>query len=433
MTKKENPFLNLDEAEIDKAQSSLQCQLVEFTSQSDIQDQLGEAFYIWKNDPELLVEDFEDDIDETTFSKFFDWFIYDFKLINYEKRVIELFKEREGPSLPTIEGLMLDSWTASLLSYFEVEDVAAGNWSKIRDIFTGENFQVHDRASSKHIRHSDIISARTLITGNQCYFSGVVSIYPHNFKSLILRYFLKEFEEYKKAFGKERDLRDYIRDWGYLIGHYLEEIINDPHYITPDGEELKFVAARYKITDRNEVVKILQTENSLSELPGGSKDLNVFSWAGQGAEHFMGTIEVEKTKFVIQCNSNKSLSAARTVFESNLGELIKFEKRYINKASFHVNKKVKNKPQKRLKPPPGVNTKREMNTILDQYYKSWLDAPHDALSGQTPRESLETTEGKQKLIKLIKELKDFYSRAKERGEPYYDVYKLFKELRLEEH
>ena len=96
MAESESDAIEIMQSGIDRAERSLRTKLVDFSYRPEIQSQIGEAFYIWKNDPEAVNEYLdEEDIDDLTFTKFLDWFMYDFKLFNTEKRVIEQFYEEE--------------------------------------------------------------------------------------------------------------------------------------------------------------------------------------------------------------------------------------------------------------------------------------------------------------------------------------------------
>ena len=92
--------VDINEYIIDQTDKELRKKLVDYSERPEIQSQLGEAFYIWKNDPEFTSEDIDEDkIDELTFEKFFDWFLYDFKLIDSEERLAERFYSEEGLEL----------------------------------------------------------------------------------------------------------------------------------------------------------------------------------------------------------------------------------------------------------------------------------------------------------------------------------------------
>jgi hypothetical protein len=101
-------IINLRQYKFEQAERDLRSKLIDFTHRPQIQAQIGEAFYIWKNDPELIQQYYEEEeISDITFTKFFDWFIYDFKLIDIGTSVIELFYEQEADSLSNFEKSIL--------------------------------------------------------------------------------------------------------------------------------------------------------------------------------------------------------------------------------------------------------------------------------------------------------------------------------------
>lgn len=411
--------------------------LIEFTNNPQIQAQMGEAFYIWKDDPDIVDKNLEEAIDDLTFSKFYDWFIFDFKLLDDGKRIIELFVESEGAGLPSVEAEILSTWVGSLNSYFEVEAVIPDERSLlIRDLFTGAAIRVSDAATAAQVKPADIIEARPLDTMGTYYFSGVVSIYPQNFKPIILDFFSEEFKRYRQAVSPNATEEDYIKDWGFLVARYLEEIVRDPRYFTEKGEELQFRSADYDILDRNALVERIRAARGVVELPGGTSELMLFSWLGdtEGDETLKGpiiaTLEIDERRLSIQSHSKKLHEHARILFEKELDGLIKFKKETARGVNTFVPQAKSKKTGSRRRLPTGVRSKKELDDTLNAYYMEWLDSPHSALAGKTPHECLDSEEGREMLIALLKELKEFYEKARDRGEPYYDVGKLFKELRL---
>jgi hypothetical protein len=428
---KTNSVVDLTQYKFDQAEKDLRLKLVDYSHRPEIQSQIGEAFYIWRNDPELLSEDIvEEDIDDLSFAKFFDWFIYDFKLLDSGERVIERFYKEQSGVLSETEKTILDDWMDNLYSFFEVEEVFPKEGCRIRDIFTGETFQVKDSSSSEHISPSDIIAGRPLKTGRNVYFSGVVSVYPQAFKSLIIDFFNREFKEYKKTFGRKQTPKAYLKDWGFLIGLYIEDIIKNPSFITPEGDELLFASAIYSVKSYDKVLKKLREMKPLEEVEGGTDELRLFSWIRRGKNKLLGTIEVEKDKLTIECYSINLLTKAKKLIEKKLGGLITHNEDSVKKLeSFmetptHETTKIK-------KLPSGVKSKGELDTILDEYYDEWVDRPLEILEGKTPRELSRTKKIREKLDSILRELESIYKHARQRGEPYYDVGKLRKKLRLE--
>ena len=71
-----------------------------------------------------------------------------------------------------------------------------------------------------------------------------------------------------------------------------------------------------------------------------------------------------------------------------------------------------------------------MDSILDDYYKQWLDSPLEILEGKSPKQAATTTKGKKQLHTILAELEEIYETAKNRGEPYYNINILRTKLNL---
>lgn len=423
-------IINLRQYKFEQAERDLRLKLIDFTHRPQIQAQIGEAFYIWKNDPEFIQQYYEDEeISDITFTKFFDWFIYDFKLIDIGKSVIELFWEQDADSLSNFEKSILRNWLNCTFSYFDVEGIATNEGCNLRDIFTNESIFVTDNSGSKQIKISDIIGARLITTGKDTFFSGVISVYPQTFKSIILDFYNREFKEFKKTFGKKSNHYDFLKNWGFLIGNYLEHILEHSRFLMPDGDELVFARADYSFVDFNLVVLKTREIKAIQEISGGSDELRVFVLSDIEKKNTNTIIEVEVGKLVIQAHSIDSLNRAKALIEKKLkglishkGDSTKHPDSLINHNSLVTAK------QKKL--PLGVRNKKEMDRILDEYYDDWIDEPIDALNGKSPREALKTKYGRSKLISILSELERLYQHAKKMGEPYYDIKKLRNKLKL---
>jgi hypothetical protein len=423
-------IINLKQYKFEQAERELRLKLVDFSHRPQIQAQIGEAFYIWKNDRELIEQDCEEeDISDITFTKFFDWFIYDFKLIDIGKSVIELFYEQKGDSLSNFEKSILRDWLNSTFSYFDVEQVATNEGCYIRDIFTNEAIFVTDNSASKQVKISDLIGARLITTDKNTYFSGVISVYPQTFKSFIIDFYNREFKEFKKTFGKKTSHYDFLKNWGFLIGNYLEHILEHSRFLTPDGAELVFARADYSFVDFNLVVSKIREVKTIQEISGGSDELRVFVLSNIEKKNVNTIIEVEVGKLAIQAHSIDFLNRAKTFIEKQLKGLISHK----GDSTKHPDSLIKDNSlvaAKQKKLPFGARNKKEMDRILDEYYDDWIDEPIDALNGKSPREALKTKYGRNQLISILSELERLYQHAKKIGEPYYDIKKLRNKLKL---
>jgi hypothetical protein len=68
--------------------------------------------------------------------------------------------------------------------------------------------------------------------------------------------------------------------------------------------------------------------------------------------------------------------------------------------------------------------------FLDYFYERWVNEPMDVLQGKTPLEASRTKSGRRKLQTLLSELQKVENSRKRKGEPFYDLSRLWRRLRL---
>jgi hypothetical protein len=422
--------IDIAQYKYDQAEKDLHVKLVEYSERPEIQSQLAEAFYIWKDDPDFTDEEItEDNVDDLTFEKFFDWFLYDFKLLDSGERVIERFYDDEKGTLSDIEESIIRGWLESVYSFFEVEEVSPGKYCRISDLILNDEIKVYDSSSSNKLKPSDIIGARPLKAGKNTYFSGVISVYPAAFKKSITDYFESEFNLYRKSRGPERDISEYLREWGFHISNYAEEMANNPQLVTPEGEELVLASATYRIKDNSRALKKIGGIKPLKELSGPDDEIRIFSLENEEGTEILGSLEVADKTIKLESYSLNMLNKAKSMIEKELGDHIEFLEDRTKGLDSYI-RKEKQEKIKLNKLPPGVKSLKELEKELDDYYSGWIDQPLQALNGKTPRQAAKTSEGRKDLHLVLNELENIYKHAKMSGEPYFDLNKIRKKLKL---
>ena len=421
--------INISQYRHDQAENELRMKLVEYSERPEIQSQMGEAFYIWKNDPDFIAEDITDDqIDDLTFEKFFDWFLYDFRLLDTGERVIEKFYNDQREALGGEEKSIIKGWVDSPYSFFEVENVVHGEYCDIRDLLLNRELRVRDASSSRQLRKSDIIGARPIPAGDNVYFSGIISAYPAAFKNIILEYFESEYRRFRESRGEGAEKKGFLRDFGFQISNYADDLARNPHFITPEGEDLVLASAVYKIGNREEVLKRLESIKSLTLTTKPEDEIKIFSLEKNGENDLAGAVEVEEDRITIETYSLQMLGRAKTIIERELSGLIEHSEDKTKGMESYKNEKKENTKLDRL--PPGVKNRKELDRSLEEYYAKWIDIPLQALNGLTPRDASKTSEGRRDLSRVLNELESFYEHARMRGEPYFDISRVREELKL---
>lgn len=430
--------MDMSKYKLDQAEQELRSKLVEYTERPEIQSQLGEAFYIWRDDPDFLADDItEDEVDDLTFEKFFDWFLFDFRLLDNGERIIERFYKDERGTLTELEDKMIGEWRENVYSFFEVLEVVPGESCTIRDLFDNNKYTVRDTSSSKKLKASDVIGARPLGAGELTYFSGVISVYPATFQEIILEFFNSGFRDYRREHGNPGTKRDYLKDYGFQIGHYLEDFVRNPRFVSSGGEELVLASSLYSVSDEKAVLKKLRGDKAFEELSAPVDEIKIFAFEDAGDHAASGTLEIENGDLRVQCYSRDMLGRVKARIEKDLGKLVSHREDTLKNLENFIGSKegnkeiksVKKSSKKARKLPPGVKNNKELDRELDDFYTEWLDQPHPALGGKTPREAASSGE-KTALLHILGELESYYTHALERGEPYFDIAKIKKQLNL---
>lgn len=422
--------IDIAQYKFDQVEKELRMKLVEYTERPEIQSQMGEAFYIWKDEPDFIgAEITEDNVDDLTFEKFFDWFLYDFKLLDSGEGVIERFYAEEKETLSEAEEAIIRGWLESVFSYYEVDEVVPGKCCKISDLILKKELTVYDYSSSKKLKCSDIIGARPLKAGDHTYFSGVISVYPAAFKNLIADYFEIDFKVYRKSRGQDRDKNDYLRDWGFHMSNYAEDLANNPQFITPKGEELVLASAIYLVKDNSEVMKKIGSIKWLKQVSGPDDEISIFSLENENGNEILGSLEIADNRIKIESYSHSMLIKAKSMIKKELGGNIDHLEDLTKGPDSYI-RKDKQEKMRLNKLPPGVKSLKELEKKLDEHYAEWIDQPLRALNGKTPREAAKTSEGRKGLNLVLNELESIYEHAKMRGEPYFDLNKIRKQLKL---
>lgn len=420
---------NVDQQELlENSENDLKLKLVEYTERPEIQAQTAEAYYIWKDDPHMIIEfTSEEDIDDHTFTKFLDWFMFDFKTFDQQKRVIELFYEDERSELTGAESELLESWINSYQSFYELVQ-KDGSYCRIKELFTGNEVTVKDSNTSSSASVSDILFARPLKTGNTYYFSGAISIYPNIFKQTILEIFEKEYSEYKIIYSSDSAKEQFLRDWSYLVANQIDDVVKHPQFLNKDGEEFIISTSKYRINDIDQVSSELNSIKNIKEITESSSSFRAYILDRTKNNKYYANIEIENDLLTLRCNSRKKLNTARADLEKHLGELLHhLDDAFTELPRFDTDKKPTGKKKQEL-PSDNINEK-ELERELDNYYEKWIETPLESLGGITPLEAMKTDDGKEKLENVLKELENIYDHAKKVGEPFYDIRKLRDKLK----
>ena len=236
-----------------------------------------------------------------------------------------------------------------------------------------------------------------------------------------------------------------------------------PKIVTPEGHELVFARARFTVTDAQAVADRLGAalefdcagpdaehpealhynwlergrprvaEGLRSKLGGllGRQRKEVGGELEQDSYRALGSVVLWPNRLELECMSRERLTAGKALLTQILGNLIT-----PRGDTFETLEQAMSKPEKRPRrqaPTPEIPPEVEAEVLqqfVDKHYATWPDIPLPALGGKTARQAVRTPAGRKQVAEILKQLEFNEEHKRRRGEPYYDVNRLRRELGL---
>ncbi len=416
---------------IEKAENNLREKIFRFSEEPRFEADIKDA-------NNLFFEGREPD--EGDMELFIDWFIYDYRLKDYGKSIIEMFYLEKLQNFSNLEIEILEDRQNTVLGIYEVTGIERGRGVYIKDIFDNAEKFVDDVNSSRGMNIWDIVTLREITVGGKHCLSGAACILPQSAKDGIIQYAKEEFIDFKKE-KAGATWRDFMKDLGYTFIKFVHRKAAQPiQFTTPEGDPIIFAKAIYKVVHYERAVDALQDIPGFEILDSGQDEIH-FGWfvevtetnpeAGrfvfqttfiteEGEEHYnsMGDITINSNQLTLSCLSSERLKRGKNLLKA-LGDVIEFQSESEEFPDLEGGKY--STPEIGLEDPVLEEIKRK---LLEDHYRNWVDMSIPFLNGRTPRECSKTPEGKVKLEELLKVLENAEARKMRSGQPGYDVSKL---------
>jgi hypothetical protein len=151
----------------------------------------------------------EDKSFETRMNGMLDHYLYDFRPPGSAETTIEIFMREAAGELTTDELSMYRVLAKNIHGLFEVRRVKAAEEIRLRDLFTGGEYDVTERRHLVGLEKGDLLEARLLPFDGQLYFSGAFLYHPPEVRKQILAEVKRMKKEAAKT-GGEVDVRGFI-------------------------------------------------------------------------------------------------------------------------------------------------------------------------------------------------------------------------------
>lgn len=187
---------------------------------------------------------------------------------------------------------------------------------------------------------------------------------------------------------------------------------------TPEGDPVAFIQIRYRHAAQDEVCRILEgaADFELTEEGGPDEDgaygitwYEIRSDASTTREpigrRILGQLTLLPDELVVETTSRRRADICRQRLKDLLGDRIDF-----------VDLERKDLEQMMREPGPAESLEsielppEAMAEIEEQMLRQWIDESIPALGGMTPREAVETPEGRRKVLDLLAQFEEMRKR-----------------------
>ncbi len=362
---------------------------------------------------------------------FGEWLVYDWEPEeDGEKKIIDLYMEKARGLSEDYKDILFRMKDA-LISLYEIQEVFYGEGLLVKDILSGEEYNVKEKTASMGLVKWDIFAARLLRLDDNVILSGCLYHYPAARKDTIINHIKKYFKDYQKKHA-QGDIHGFLRRNSNIFNFYWCESFRNPFrptLMTTTGEPVVFSVAIFEICDRDVVLKGLKKISEFEETEKG-----VMRWLGKpkanDSSTILGIVRIQGNKLKLECNSRERLERGKVLLINNLSGSISHKVDTVQ----DIYQAMKNMPIPPQNIESGIPKEIEMemyNQLMRKHYERWLDEEIPALGGNTPLETVGRPHGKKKVAELLKGIENMEERRKLKGEPWFDTSWLWEKLGLE--
>lgn len=392
---------------------------------------------------------------------FQEWYFFDYPTHKDGERIIDILATEKQRILDPVERQMLDDWRATnRLRAFEVLNVQPGIGETVQDLLTGETMELNDISISRTASRWAIVFARPLLTGGRWHFTGGGTVHEPKRKDDIKAFLQGEWDVYRQA-QPDATPDEFYRDRSLALYRFSRQPpppLGPP--ITAEGHPVIVASATYRVENANEIFDRLDQAQEFqyvgqsepypgadmftwlqrgrshvpeSPVEGGSEQLMLSGeWTlgpGQPTYRTLGDLFLWKDRMRLECLSRERLAAGKSL----LGQIVG---RWVN----HIRddfRDIEDVTAQQPRPSPSTDRDSESRVarplqqeLIEQRYMAWADTLIPALGQRTPRQAVQTPEGRAQVIEILKQLEYNEAQHSRRGEVAFDVDKLRDELGL---
>ena len=338
--------------------------------------------------------------------------------------IAQRFLDEQGASLPDSDRRWLQAQLASWLSIWEVERIDSGSSMSLRDVLTGEKRTVIDVAASMSCSVHTNLLARIVDFDGMSYLCGT---HPATLPPFLgdmaanrarnkLR--VKRRPSTRRLRGSSGALT--VFDAWEKVLELVDQSLKEQKLTNTDGDSLLGVtdrftfepAARDEILDR--IVRIPGAERVAEKRVILTRD-----------DILVASVEFESARLKVESNSVQRGDSVRDTIQRSCAELVRFHSRALaDPLSERYQDEV-------IEHGSIERSSDEIALVLEykkRHYANWIDEPIPLLRNLTPRQAMQSDEGRSALDLLLRDMQ--YRESQLPQQEQFDMNSLRRELGL---
>jgi hypothetical protein len=360
------------------------------------------------------------------------WSVHHFEIRG--RTVRDWFLEELSADLSALEREWLSAQEQTWLSVWEVIDVRVGESLTLEDQLTGEVRLVPEKLGSIDLVRRDTILGRVTAFDGSALLCGTHPrpLPPADAAEVVRR--ARSRLRRKRAVDVDRLKNEkigvyLIRRWEEAVAELDRRRAVPPAFRNTDDDPLLLTVDHFELdpADRYDVEALLSTLPDV-EPPEVDDDESVLVFLRTGDATMkptvIGVARLSPKRMQIESNSRQRADTLRERIEAACGSLIRHRAREhpnLLQPAARENGKTKRASMPELR-------QLELD-FKEQHYADWSDHPLPALGGRTPRQVVQTTDGRNEVGILLKEMENREERMP--AESRFDFSRLRLELGLE--
>lgn len=342
------------------------------------------------------------------------WFVFDFD-IEDGRTLVDFFLDERVADLAPAERAFLRDVRDTHLALYEVEEVRPERGLRLRDLWTGERFEVRERAATRTLHRGAPVAARLheWEPGAWRIEGGIYGYLSDSREAILetLRDFHADFEAGSTTAGRAAFFKRigfvFHHLWMIHVGRLADSV---PTLGTPEGDPMRFVEARFEVPDPDGLERAL-AEHPEIEASGDAEWVWLESGGpGDDFRRILGTLRREGDRLILESISEPRAARGRALVEEIAGDAVRHLVTAVEDAREALERTPQGEPGRGGRPAgeepvlPDAEMERLAHQVLDRHYRTWPDTALPALDGLTPREAAADPEMRPRVIELLESL-----------------------------